>query len=66
MWVGDDIEIIGPYIETIHSKIEEMYDEDGNPIESAPRAKQIVKLKLDKKLDKDYMLRKPIVTMNLL
>ena len=43
-----------------------MYDEDGNPIESAPRAKQIVKLKLDKKLDKDYMLRKPIVTMNLL
>lgn len=66
MWVGDDIEIIGPYVETMHSKIEEMYDEDGNPIESAPRAKQIVKLKLDKKLDKDYMLRKPIVSMKLL
>ncbi len=66
MWVGDDIEIIGPHIETMYSKIEEMYDEDGNPIDSAPRAKQIVKLKLDKKLDKDYMLRKPIVTMNLL
>ncbi len=63
MWVGDDIEIIGPHIETMYSKIEEMYDEDGNPIDSAPRAKQIVKLKLDKKLDKDYMLRKPIVTM---
>lgn len=66
MWVGDDIEIIGPYVETMHSKIEEMYDEDGNPIESAPRAKQIVKLKLDKKLEKDYMLRKPIVSMKLL
>lgn len=66
MWVGDDIEIIGPHIETMYSKIEEMYDEDGNPIDSAPRAKQIVKLKLDKKLDKDYMLRKPIVTMNLI
>ena len=66
MWVGDDIEIIGPHIETMYSKIEEMYDEDGNPIDSAPRAKQIVKLKLDKKLDKDYMLRKPILTMNLI
>ena len=66
MWVGDDIEIIGPYVETMNSKIEEMYDEDGNPIESAPRAKQIVKLKLDKKLEKDYMLRKPIVSMKLL
>ncbi len=66
MWVGDDIEIIGPHIETMYSKIEEMYDEDGNPIDSAPRAKQIVKLKLNKKLDKDYMLRKPIVTMNLI
>ncbi len=66
MWVGDDIEIIGPHIETMYSKIEEMYDEDGNPIDSAPRAKQIVKLKLDKKLDKDYMLIKPIVTMNLI
>ena len=66
MWVGDDIEIIGPHIETMYSKIEEMYDEDGNPIDSAPRAKQIVKLKLNKKLDKDYMLRKPIVTMNII
>lgn len=65
MWVGDNIEIIGPFKETMYSKIEAMYDEEGNPIESAPRAKQIVKLKLDTKLDKDFILRKPIVTMNL-
>ena len=44
--------------------IEEMYNEDGEPIESAPHARQIVKLKLDIKVDKDYMLRKPIVTIN--
>jgi putative protease len=66
MYVGDKIEIIGPYKETMYSTIEEMYDENGEPIESAPRAKQIVKMKLDIKLDKDYILRKPIVTMNVL
>ncbi|WP_042274079.1 peptidase U32 family protein [[Clostridium] dakarense] len=66
MYVGDKIEIIGPYKETMFSTIEEMYDENGEPIESAPRAKQIVKMKLDIKLDKDYILRKPIVTMNVL
>lgn len=66
MYVGDKIEIIGPYKETMFSTIEEMYDEDGEPIESAPRAKQIVKMRLDIKLDKDYILRKPIVTINVL
>lgn len=63
MNVLDKIEVIGPYTDTMFAKIEEMYDEQGNPIESAPHARQIVKLKLDIKVDKDYILRKPIVNI---
>ena len=64
MNVGDKIEVIGPYKETMFTTIEEMYDEDGEPIESAPHARQIVKMKLDIEVDENYMLRKPIVTIN--
>ena len=60
MFVGDDIEVIGPFKDTVKGKILEMYDEEGNEIQSAPHAKQIVKLKLDVPVDKDYILRKPI------
>ena len=63
MNVLDKIEVIGPYTDTMFAKIEEMYDEHGNPIESAPHARQIVKLKLDIKVDKDYILRKPILNI---
>ena len=66
MNVLDKIEVIGPYKETMFATILEMYNEDGEPIESAPHARQIVKLKLDIKVDKNYMLRKPIVTINTL
>jgi putative protease len=64
MYVNDKVEVIGPFKETTFANILEMYDEEGNPIESAPHARQIVKLKLDIKVDKDYMLRKPIVKIN--
>lgn len=66
MFVGDKIEIIGPYKETMYATILEMYNEDGDPIESAPHAKQIVKMKLDIPVETDYMLRKPITTINTL
>ena len=64
MFVGDEIEIIGPYKETMYGKILEMYNEDNEPIESAPHAKQIVKMKLDIPVKEHYMLRKPITTIN--
>lgn len=60
MYVGDKIEVIGPFKDTMFTAIEEMYDEDGNPIESAPHARQIVKMKVGIKLEKNYILRKPI------
>lgn len=66
MFVGDEIEIIGPYKETIYGKILEMYNEENEPIESAPHAKQIVKMKLDIPVEEHYMLRKPITTINVL
>ncbi|MEW9080725.1 peptidase U32 family protein [Terrisporobacter glycolicus] len=60
MYVGDKIEVIGPFKDTMFTAIEEMYDEEGNPIESAPHARQIVKMKVGIKLEKNYILRKPI------
>lgn len=65
MYVGDKIEVIGPFKETMHATILEMYNEDGEPIESAPHARQIVKMKLDIDVEKDYMLRKPITVLNI-
>ena len=65
MYVGDKIEVIGPFKETMNATILEMYNEDGEPIESAPHARQTVKMKLDIDVDKDYMLRKPIAKINI-
>lgn len=66
MFVGDEIEIIGPYKETMYAKILEMYNEQNEPIDSAPHAKQIVKMKLDIPVKEHYMLRKQITTINTL
>ncbi|GAA0862965.1 U32 family peptidase [Paraclostridium tenue] len=66
MFVGDKIEIIGPGKETVHATILEMYNEEGESIESAPHAKQIVKMKLDVEVEEYYMLRKPITSINIL
>lgn len=66
MNVGDKIEVIGPHIETMNANILRMYDEEDNQIQSAPHARQIVKMKLDIKVSKDYILRKPIVTINVI
>ncbi|GAA0713525.1 U32 family peptidase [Paraclostridium ghonii] len=66
MFVEDEIEIIGPYKETMYAKILEMYNEENEPIDSAPHAKQIVKMKLDIPVEEHYMLRKKITTINTL
>ena len=65
MYVGDKIEVIGPFKETMNATILEMYNEDGEPIESAPHARQTVKMKLDLDVEKDYILRKPITVLNI-
>ena len=54
---GDIIEIFGPNINTITYQINEIIDEDNNIIEVVRHPKQIVKLKIDKKIYPNDMLR---------
>lgn len=56
--IGDSIEIMGPNFFLIDFKIEKMWNENGLEIESAPHAGQIVKIKIDEKVDEYYILRR--------
>ncbi|MDO4518489.1 MAG: U32 family peptidase C-terminal domain-containing protein, partial [Bacillota bacterium] len=58
MSIGDTIEIFGPGLEFFTQEIHEMYDEEGEPIESAPHPQQIVRMKMEKPVDRIFMLRK--------
>lgn len=60
MVIGDEIEIMGPYTETMTTTIIEMYNEDGEAIEAAPHPRQIVKMNLPKEVKTNFMLRKAI------
>ena len=53
---GYVVEFFGPNIDAFEYKIEEILDESGNPIDVVRHPKQIVKIKVDKKLSKyDFM-----------
>lgn len=56
--VGDEIEVFGPYKEVQKFNIEYIKDLDGNSLEMANQAKQIVKIKIPKKVYKGDMLRR--------
>ncbi len=58
MVIGDEIEVFGPFTDFYVQKLEEMYNEEGEPIQSAPHPQQILKIKLDKPVKPNYMLRK--------
>ncbi len=58
MGIGEEIEIFGPDVQPFNQILREMYDEDGNPVGSAPHPQQILKIKMDKPVAKNYMLRK--------
>lgn len=62
MVVGDKIEIIGPFKDTMYTEIAMMYDEDMQEITEAPHPRMTVYIKFKDELDlgKDYMLRKEI------
>ncbi|MFB0971924.1 MAG: U32 family peptidase [Neofamilia sp.] len=59
MFVGNEIEIFGPGEKHFTQKIEVMLDEKDNPIEVAPHAQQIIKIKMEKPVSEYFMLRKP-------
>ena len=58
MVIGDRVEIFGPGMDYFEQAIEEMFDENGDPIEAAPHAQQIVKIRMDRPVDAFFMIRK--------
>ena len=58
MVLGDEIEVFGPKGSYFTQIIEDMRDEDNNPIESAPHPKQTVYIKLKERAEKNFMLRR--------
>lgn len=55
--IGDNIEIFGPTIEDINIKIEEIFDEEMNPIDIVRHPKQIVYLKINDKVFPNDLIR---------
>ncbi|HHY76924.1 MAG TPA: U32 family peptidase [Clostridiales bacterium] len=58
MVVGDEIEIIGPNKRMFKQKIERMWNEEGLEIDSAPHPQQIVKMKMEHKVEKYDIIRR--------
>ncbi len=56
--VGDTVEIFGPGTKFCEEVIEEMYDGEGQPIESAPHPQQKVLLRLACKTKEHFMIRR--------
>ena len=59
MVTGDKVEVFGPGVEYFDQTISEMYDDkSGEPIEAAPHAQQIIRIKMDRPVKENFMLRK--------
>ncbi len=59
MSLGEEIEVFGPDIPFFTQQITEMYDfESGESLQSAPHPQQILKMKMDRPVKPDYILRK--------
>ena len=58
MVIGDEVEVFGPGIDFFTQKIEEMYDEQGEAIDSAPHPQQILKIKIKNIVKPNFMIRK--------
>lgn len=55
--IGDEVEIFGPGVPFTKEVITEMYNQEGEPVESAPHPQQIIKLKLSTPVKENYILR---------
>ena len=56
--VGDTVEIFGPRVPFREEKIEEIYNEEGEAIESAPHPQQILKIRFRNTPGKGFIIRK--------
>lgn len=55
---GDEVEFFGPEIDHFTQKVEKIWDEKGNEIDAARHPLQIVKMKVDKPVYANNMMRK--------
>lgn len=60
MDIGETIEIFGPGKDFFQQELEEMYNEDDEPINSAPHPQQILKIKMKEPVEEYYILRKRV------
>jgi len=58
LFTGDEIEIFGPDDDFFTQKIVKMWNEEGEEIEVAPHAQQIVRIKMEKPVKPWYIIRK--------
>ena len=58
MVTGDEIEVFGPDSSGFSQIITEMYDEEGNPIKSAPHPQQILQMRMTQPVGEMWMLRR--------
>ena len=56
--IGDTVEVFGPYTAYYEETISEMYDEEGNAIESAPHPQQILRIRFKRIPEEGFILRK--------
>ena len=56
--VGDTIEVFGPHTAFYEETISEMYDEEGNPVQSAPHPQQILRIRFERTPEEGFILRK--------
>lgn len=58
MVVGEEIEVFGPFEDFFTQRIAEMYDMEGNPIDSCPHPKEIIRIKTDRPVKPGWMMRR--------
>lgn len=58
MFKGDKIEIFGPNKDHFSQTIEKIWDEEGNEIEVAPHPQQIIKMRMEKRVQPYDIIRK--------
>ena len=58
MSVGDTVEVFGPTGDYFTQTIGSMTDEEGTPVDSAPHPQQILKIKMDRPVAAQYMMRR--------
>ena len=56
--VGDTVEIFGPRTPYYEEVIKEMYNEEGESVESAPHPQQILRIRFDRTPEEGFIIRK--------